>query len=77
MPHRSEDHEADEHGEPAGDEGFAAAEALDDVEAEEGGAEVDAAEDHARDEGVGEADGLEDGGAVVEEEVGAGELGLC
>lgn len=66
MADAGENQETHRHPDGAEDEGFAAPEVLDVVEADEGDAEVDAVEDHLRDEGVVDARGLEDYGAVIE-----------
>lgn len=66
MAHAREDEETHGHPDGAEDEGFAAPEVLDVVQADEGDAEVDAVEDHLRDEGVVDAGCFEDDGAVVE-----------
>jgi hypothetical protein len=71
---RGEHHEAYEHPQGAANEGLAAAKVLDHVQAQEGGAEVDAAQDHLRHVAVLDPGALKDGGAVVEEVVGAGQL---
>lgn len=69
----SEDDEADEHPQRTRDEGLTSTEVLDNVQTEEGRAEVDGVQDDLRDEGA-DVDGSEDGGAIVKEVVGAGEL---
>ena len=71
---RRKDHEHAEHEAGPEDEGLAAAKVLDHVQTAKGGDEVDGAEDDRGDEAVGEPGALEDGGTVVEEVVGAGEL---
>lgn len=67
-------HEAHEHPEPTGYERRTSAKLFDNVQAGECASEVDGAEDNRRDVGVGQTDRLEDGCAVVEVEVGSGEL---
>lgn len=64
----------DAHADGAPEEDGAAAPFLDGVEAREGGGDVNAVGDEADDEGVLEAGVLEELGAVVEDEVDAGEL---
>lgn len=68
------DQEADDGPESTDDERHAAAGLLDDVETTESAANVDGAENDLGDVGVLETDTLEDGGSVVKEEVGTGEL---
>ena len=73
MADGGEDDEAGKHPGGPGHERLAPAKVLDDVEPDEGDEEVDGVEDDLRHEAV-DLDGAEDGGAVVEEVVGAREL---
>lgn len=62
------------HADGAEEEEVASAPGFDEVESGEGGGYVDGGGDHGDDEGVVEPGVLEEGGAVVEDEVDAGEL---
>lgn len=60
MPHRGEDHEADEHPDTTRDQRPASTEVLDHVQAPKRGTEVDPAEDHLCDEDVADTGPVED-----------------
>lgn len=69
-----EDEEPREHPETTDHHGDTTTELLTDVQTTEGREDVDGTQDHGGDVRVGDADGVKDLRAVVEEEVGAGEL---
>lgn len=71
---RGPDHETDEHPGGTDHETVTTTVVLNDVQTGQGHAEVDRTEDDLGDVGVGQTNTLEDGGAVVEDEVGTGQL---
>lgn len=70
----SKNHKADEHPDGTSNQRFATSKVLDNVETDDGNAKVDTSHNHLGHVAVVETSGSEDGVAVVEDEVGTGEL---
>lgn len=74
VTNRSPDQEADEHPGGTDHQTVTATVVLNDVQTGEGHTEVDSTQNDGGDEGVADTNTVEDGGTVVEDEVGTGQL---